>query len=183
MDGTDNELVIRARNGDTEAARTIIERHKRRIFYLGRRFFHNDEDAEDFSQEVFLRAFEKLRSFKGVVPFGAWLYRIAFNTAVNKYHYDRTRLTEIAEPDLSTLSVDSEKGDVADGIVRSDLKARVNEALKRLPDAYAIAIRMHFYDDLTYAEISDITGVPVNTIKSHIARAKTVLRPIIGPHM
>jgi RNA polymerase sigma-70 factor (ECF subfamily) len=183
MDNYDNELVEKVLDGETEAFRIIVDRHKAKIFYLGLKFFHNDEDAEDFAQEVFLRTFKKLGSFLGNVPFGAWLYRIAFNCAVNKYHFDHRRLTVPEEPIEPAEYLYEEYTGPEKALMDDELRTNMNEALSKLPDAYSIVIRMHYYDRLSYGEISEITDIPVNTIKSHISRAKKLIKKMIEPQV
>ncbi|MBN1411982.1 MAG: RNA polymerase sigma factor [Spirochaetales bacterium] len=170
----DNDLVKSVKRGDIEAFGTLVERHQSRLFFLGIKFFHNQEDAEDFAQEVFLKVFEKLTMFSGKVPFGAWLYKIAFNHAVNKYHVAKT--LALAEQELPE---DKEESVVIDDWDREQLKEEVNLALTELTDLSNIIIRMHFYDGLGYAEISDIMDIPVNTIKSHVHRAKKLIYNIL----
>jgi RNA polymerase sigma-70 factor (ECF subfamily) len=183
MDESDNSLVEKVLDGETEIFRTLIDRHKSRIYYLGLRFFHNNEDAEDFAQDVFLKAFNNLYSFKGEVPFGAWLYKLAFNAAVNKYEFDKLRLTDIAEP-VEQIAYEHEEYSAPEReTMNSELREKINDALALLPDTYKIVIRMHFFDSLTYAEISDITDIPVNTIKSHVSRAKKLIRDVLSPYV
>ena len=169
----DNVLVARVLSGDHNVFRWIVDRHQGRIFYLGLRFLRNLQDAEDFAQEVFIRAYRKLESFSGKVPFGAWLYRLAFNLAINDYHVSRRRLAEVDYQELPLsdpgLSPEAE-------LLATETRDVVKEALKSLPDAYKIVIRMHFFDGLSYPEISRATGLPVNTIKSHVFRAKRLIR-------
>jgi RNA polymerase sigma-70 factor (ECF subfamily) len=168
----DNTLVVRILQGDVESYRRIVERHQGRIFYLGLRFFRSEHDAEDFAQEVFLRAYEKLALFRGQVPFAAWLYRIAFNLAVNQYHVRRRNLAEVhtqAEPADSAPGPETR-------LVRGEMIDRVRAALRKIPEMYKVVVKMHFFDGLSYPEISRIMKLPVNTIKSHIFRAKEMLR-------
>ena len=168
----DNVLVEKVLGGNTEAYRTLVERHQTRIYYLGLKFFHNQEEAEDFSQDLFLRAFEKLISFKGRVPFSAWLYRIAFNLAVNRYHLKGRRLAEIY-PDIQ---IPDQRSSLEGSFEQKELRRDVREALNGLPDIYNLAIRMHYFDGLSYPQISRATGIPVGTLKSHIFRAKALIR-------
>jgi len=168
----DNSLVVKVLQGDAQSYRRIVERHQGRVFYLGLRFFHSEHDAEDFAQEVFLRAYEKLSLFQGQVPFAAWLYRIAFNLAVNRYHV-HTR--ERAEVHAEIEPADTSPGPEA-GLLRAETIERVRAALRKIPEAYKVVVKMHFFDGLSYPEISRILRTPVNTIKSHIFRAKQLLR-------
>ncbi len=172
----DNALVVRVLQGDVQAYRRIVERHQGRIFYLGLRFLRSEQDAEDFAQDVFLRAYEKLPLFQGKVPFAAWLYRLAFNLAVNQYH---VRRRELARRDVEAQAVDPAAGPEA-GLVRGEMIERVRAALRKIPEVHKVVIKMHFFDGLSYPEISRIMKIPVNTIKSHIFRAKALIRRRLG---
>ena len=183
MNNYDNDLVEKILEGDTEAFRAIVDRHKAKVYYLGLKFFHNAQDAEDFAQDVFLKVFKKLGSFLGDVPFGAWLYRIAFNCAVNKYHYDHRRLTDPEEPTEADEYLYEKYSGPEKSLANEEIRKKVNEALEKLPEAYSIVIRMHYFDGLTYTDISEITDIPVNTIKSHILRAKKLIKQLIEHKM
>ena len=172
-DPDDNELVLRIAAGDHEAFRSIVERHQARVFYLGLRFLRSMEDAQDYAQEVFLRVYRKIDSFRGQVPFSAWLYRLAFNLAVNGYHVSRRRL---AEASCDGLAVVAREPTPEARLLEAETSEEVRRVLARLPEAYNIVIRMHFFDGMSYPEISRATGLPVNTIKSHVFRAKRMLR-------
>lgn len=168
----DNALVERVLEGDVESYRAIVERHQGRIFYLGVKFLHRPEDAEDFAQEVFIRAYEKLSTFQGGVPFAAWLYRIAFNLAVNRYHLKKRGFLEVPMADTVADRTDSPE----QRLFRQELIERVRAVLQKIPEIYHVVVKMHFFDGLSYPEISRIMEVPVNTIKSYIFRAKQLIR-------
>ncbi len=161
--------------GEVEAYRHIVERHQARIFYLGLKFLRRPEDAEDFAQEVFLRAFSKLGGFQGAVPFSAWLYRIAFNLAVNRYHVKKRAFLEVHTVELQpdpALSPEQR-------VLREELAEWVRGALAKIPETYHVLIKMHFFDGLSYPEISKALEIPVNTIKSYIFRAKELIRQMM----
>lgn len=173
----DNVLVLRVKEGDVESFRQLVERHQDRIYYLGIKFLRNREEAQDFAQEVFLKAFSKLSTFRGEVPFFAWLYRIAFNLAVNVFHV-RRREWERTEPgamdDGDNMGPARENTEV--DFMREETRRMVNEIVGELPPVYGVVIKLHYYDGLKYEEISEMMKIPVSTIKSHIFRAKKIIR-------
>ena len=169
---SDNELVRRVRAGEVEAYGAIVARHQARMFYLGLKFLRRNEDAEDFAQEVFIRAYEKLSSFQGSVPFAAWLYRIAFNLAVNKYHLKKRQALAVNTVDILPDSSFSPEHH----LLAEELAEWVRRSLHKIPEIYHVLIRMHFFEGLSYPEISKALEMPVNTIKSYIFRAKELLR-------
>lgn len=176
---TDNELVKRILEGRIDAYREIVNRHQARIFYMGLKFFHNRHDAEDFAQEVFLKTFEKLRSFRAEVPFASWLNKIAYNMAVNQYHKRKRACIEVAlpcEPQDTSLSPETR-------LLRDELHGKLRLVLKKIPDIYKPVINLHFFEGLSYPEISRTLSIPVNTIKSYVFRAKQLLRSRLGTYV
>jgi RNA polymerase sigma-70 factor (ECF subfamily) len=168
----DNDLVRRVLAGEVEAYGALVARHQARVFYLGLKFLRRKEDAEDFAQEVFIRAYEKLSSFQGSVPFAAWLYRIAFNLAVNKYHRKKRQLQAVNTVDILPDSSFSPEH----RLLAEELSEWVRKTLHKIPEIYHLLIRLHFFEGLSYPEISKALEMPVNTIKSYIFRAKELIR-------
>jgi len=164
--------VRRVLQGKVEAYGVIVARHQARMFYLGLKFLRRSEDAEDFAQEVFIRAYEKLSSFQGNVPFAAWLYRIAFNLAVNRYHLKKRQAQAVNTVDILPDTRQSPEH----RLIAEELSEWVRKSLHKIPEIYHVLIRMHFFEGLSYPEISKSLEMPVNTIKSYIFRAKELIR-------
>ena len=134
-------------------------------------FFKNEVDTDDFVQEVFIKVYTKLSTFKGDSLFSTWLMLIAYNTAVNSVNRRK---------EYASLSDDYEVEDLDLTPEQSELKKAtmiaVREAIKELPEKYRVCLDMYFFYDMTYNEISEVVEFPVNTIKSHIFRAKKILK-------
>ena len=178
----DNILVQYVNDGDFEAFRGIVKKHQRNIFYFGLKFFRNQEDAEDFAQEVFLKAFEKLRSFKGKVPFKSWLYKIAFNLAVNRYHVRKRRdlfLQDFDDLHAGEPAREDKNYSVEEYIIKKEQKNEIQEILKGLPVVYNLVIKMYYFDGLKLKEIKDVLDMPLNTVKSYIHRAKMQIKKVL----
>lgn len=167
----DSALVQSALSGNTSSFARLMSLYKTRIFYFGKSFFHNDADSEDFVQDVFLKVFMHLDSFKGISQFSTWLMRIAWTTAVNAVNR-RKEYLPIAD---ETALLDNDSTPEEQQIKKLTGEA-VRQAIAELPEKYAVCIEMYFFYDIPYQEISEITEFPVNTIKSHIFRAKKILR-------
>jgi RNA polymerase sigma-70 factor (ECF subfamily) len=140
---------------------------------MGLSFFHNREDASDFTQEVFMKTYRSLTGFEGKSRFSTWLYRIAYNTALNEVNR-RKEYHSLAEEDMDMLINTGETPEL--NMLRNAAKEAVQAAVKELPQRYAVCIDLFFFYDRSYQEIETITGIPVNTIKSHVFRAKILLR-------
>jgi RNA polymerase sigma-70 factor (ECF subfamily) len=156
--------------GQKELYRLLVKRHEQAVYGMGISFFRNAEDASDFTQEVFIKAYRSLAHFEGRSRFSTWLYRIAYNTAVNSIRRKKNYQSLAEEeriPDMDTPERN---------VLRAALRETVKEAVKELPDHYRICVDLFFFYDRSYQEIGAITGYPVNTIKSHVFRAKKILR-------
>jgi RNA polymerase sigma-70 factor (ECF subfamily) len=163
-------IVRRVAAGERQLFRYLVTRHQRAVYGMGRSFFRNSEDVADFVQEVFLKVYRSLSRFEGRSRFSTWLYSIAYNTAVNEATR-RKEYQSLAENEES-LDGDTPERRLVRGAARNAVLAAVGE----LPDRYRICVDMYFFYDRSYQEIGAITGFPVNTIKSHVFRAKKLLR-------
>jgi RNA polymerase sigma-70 factor, ECF subfamily len=175
---TDQEIVDLVKRGDTECFSILVDRHNRGIFFLGLKFFHNREDAKDYTQDVFTKAFRNIGSFKKKSRFFTWLTKIAYNYGIDKAAGGK-RDIETAEytEDERNYSFNNQTADLPESReVNRELKNCLHAALKKLPKKYSLCIDFSFFFDFSYREISEITGIPVNTIKSNIRRGKRILR-------
>jgi RNA polymerase sigma-70 factor (ECF subfamily) len=161
-------------SGDAKVFRLLVRRYEKAVFSMGMSFFHNREDASDFSQEVFLKIYRNLAQFKGGSRFSTWLYRVAYNTGINGINRRkdyRSLAEEDAVPDFDT----PEKR-----VMLKSAKAAIKQAVDGLPERYRICVDLFFFYDRAYKEIVTITGYPGNTIKSHVFRAKKLLQETLG---
>jgi RNA polymerase sigma-70 factor (ECF subfamily) len=171
--GDDQFIVDQIISGRKELFRILAQRYEKAVYSMGLSFFRNVEDAADFVQEVFLKSFRSLAGFQGRSRFSTWLYRIAYNTAVNSLRRRKDYGLPLAQ---------SPGGEAADGetperlLIRSAIAEAVREAMQDLSEDRRICVDLFFFYDQTYQEIETITGFPVNTIKSHVFRAKKLLR-------
>ena len=168
----DNDAAAaeRVMAGDVEAFAGIVRRNQHRLIAFGRRFFRNMADIEDIVQEVFLQAFRKLNTYRGESRFSSWLLSIAYHLAVRQMR--RT-------PDYSSREIDEvtdTRHNPEQITLQRDARRIVVEAMRSLPDKFATCLDLFFFFGQTYAEISATTGHPVNTVRSHIRRAKEMLR-------
>ena len=167
----DAALVKSALAGDNASFAKLVGLYKKRVTALGMSFFKNSADTDDFLQEVFLKVYQNLRYFRGEAAFSTWITRIAYNTAVNAVTRRKEALPIADEYLISDPDYTPEEQEI-----RAITAQTITEAVRELPPKYGICLELYFYYDIPYEEISVITGNPVNTIKSHIFRAKKMLR-------
>jgi RNA polymerase sigma-70 factor (ECF subfamily) len=170
---TDGDIIERVLDGETDAFSVLVRRYSARVYALGKSFFRNEHDAADFAQEVFAKAYSKLTLFEGRSSFGTWLLRIGYNLGVNEMKRGKRAesMPEGFEPS-SNSTPESE-------LLASEAKRAVEKALEGLPPEHLMCLRLSLYKGMSYADIKDITGIPINTIKSHVFRAKERLRSIL----
>ncbi|MDR1618675.1 MAG: sigma-70 family RNA polymerase sigma factor [Treponema sp.] len=168
----DDRLIIgQVVSGNKDLFGLLVKRHEQAVYGMGLSFFRNRDDAADFTQEVFLKVYRSLSRFEGRSRFSTWLYRIAYNAAVNGVTR-RREYRSLAE-DEGTVE---EEPEPERELLRGAAREAVLAAVSALPDRYRICVDLFFFYDRSYQEIEAITGFPVNTIKSHVFRAKKLLR-------
>ena len=169
-DDEDRMIVSQITSGHKELFRLLIKRYERAVYSMGKSFFRNADDASDFTQEVFLKIFRNLPRFEGRSRFSTWLYKIAYNTAVNSFTRKKDYNSLVEEEIASDNETPERK------LLQSLARDAVLEAINGLPERFRVCVDLFFFYGRSYQEIETITGYPVNTIKSHIFRAKKILR-------
>lgn len=175
----DGELVARAAAGDEQAFAALLERHRDRVFrlavsILGQAFVG---EAEEVAQEVFLRVHQALRSFRGESSFGTWLYRVTFNQALNVKSRMRFKAPHVPDDALAERAASGP--DALARLERAGRDAAVADCVARLPDAYQSALRLHYWMGESVSEIALLLGVPENTVKSYLYRARQLLQSML----
>jgi RNA polymerase sigma-70 factor (ECF subfamily) len=171
-DFNDQLIVSQIVSGQKNLFRLLVRRHERAVYGMGLSFFRNREDASDFCQEVFLKAYRNLPNFERRSRFSTWLYKIAYNTALNEVNRRKEYLS-LADENMELINSGGTPEETA---LRNAAKEAVQAAIKELPERFGVCIDLFFFYDRSYREIEAITGIPVNTIKSHVFRAKILLR-------
>ncbi len=166
---SDSELIVLFCKGQERAFNLLVERYKERIYYLALRMVRNHEDALDLSQQTFLKAYRKLRDFKGESTFYTWIYRIACNLCINFIKRAKFRsfisLADLTEP----FSTHKDSPDLS--YERGQLSEAIDEAVTHLPSQQRIAFVLHHYEGLTHQKIAQLLGKREGTIKANYFQA------------
>jgi RNA polymerase sigma-70 factor (ECF subfamily) len=170
----DVELARRAAGGDVAAYEDLYRRHVGRVFGLCLRMTRDRREAEEMVQDVFVRVWDKLNSFKGDSAFSTWLHRVAVNTVIENFRAKaRWRERNDAEVDPETLS-DNAFAQIAGEDI--DLE----RAVGRLPVQARLVFVLHDVEGNKHREIAEMTGLAVGTCKAHLHRARRLLREMLG---
>ena len=174
----ERELVEVCVGGRTEAFDLIVERHRRAVYRLCYRFVGNHEDASDLSQDVFLRAFRGLRSFRGQASLSTWLHRIAVNVCLNRT--SKAASTATSEPIDAREYVDARVESAPDRLLRVERAARVRAAIADLPRKQRATLILRVYHEMPHQDIAAILGTSVGAVKVNFFHALGNLRKRLG---
>lgn len=167
----DVALVRRAAAGARPAFAELVRRHQGKVRGLLLRLCGDRTLADDLAQEVFLRAYRGLCGFEGRASFGTWLYRISYNAYLN--HNTRVRKFSSLPEGYDTATAAPED---ALSAPRADLRRDLEGAVAQLPERYRGVVVLYYLQDLSYPEIAEILELPLGTVKTHLHRAKRLLR-------
>jgi RNA polymerase sigma-70 factor (ECF subfamily) len=174
----DNYYIDRILKGDTNAYASLVNKHKNLVFTIAVKILKNREDAEELAQDVFIKAFEVLKTFKKESKFSTWLYRIAFNMAVSKTRKKKLPTVNLETEIIENFSIDDIVPDMQE-LSNEEQKNCIEKALNVLPYEENIIITLFYYDDKSIEEISEITSLTVSNVKVKLHRIRKKLYSII----
>lgn len=170
------ELVAACVAGRPGAFDLIVERHRRAVYQVCYRFMANHEDASDLSQEVFLRAFRGLASFKGNAALATWLHRIAVNACLNRVSAKTPRTESIEERQF----IDDRSESPTEQLLRDERAVKVREAVAQLPAKQRAALILRTYKEMSHQDIARALGTSVGAAKANVFHALQNLKRLLG---
>jgi RNA polymerase sigma-70 factor (ECF subfamily) len=186
----DRVLVDRFKNGDQSAFDEMVARYWDRIFSMVNQLLRNSQDAEEVTQDAFIRAHRGLVNFRGDSAFSTWLYQIATNLARNRYWYWWRRKRDqsvsfdapVSADNATTLAdlIPAEAETPDDITVTQEFVTRIGQGMEKLSAKHREILTLRNIKNLSYEEIAAILGISVGTVKSRIARARESLRAKLG---
>ncbi len=168
---TEAQLIRKACDGDGPAVRSLYERYSPRVYAVVRRIAGDDDLAQDYAQEAWIRAVRALPTFRGEARFSTWLHRIAVNSALQALRKAETRQKREA-PMPETVAVGPASGDAL-------LRRRLESALDRLPEGMRQVLILHDVEGYTHEEIGEVLGVTSGTSKSQLFKARAKMRDLL----
>jgi len=171
----DDELPRRALRDDPAAFNLLIQRHTPPVYRIVRRMCSDRAEAEAITQEAFLRAWESLPRSKSERPFRPWLIQIAVNAARDALK--KSRPLDFADlPGDEALQIASAEPGPEEQLESSEALARLAEAVQALPAPYRMAVALRYEAEMSYEEMAQALQLPLNTVRTHLHRAKGILR-------
>jgi RNA polymerase sigma-70 factor (ECF subfamily) len=177
----DHELVSRALEGDQAAYSKLRNKYWRQIQSMLSRMIRDKHDAEDLTQEAFIKAFNSLHSFNPEYAFSTWLYKIASNNCIDYLRKRRLKTVSMNAPvQMNDGEAQMELADpnspIPDThITSAERTAILQEAIRNLPEKYRIVIELRHTQEMEYADIAEQLDLPLGTVKAHLFRARALL--------
>jgi len=170
-------LIKKVKKGDLDAYGAIIQDYQSSVFNVCYRVLGNRQDAEDLTQEAFLRAYHQISSFDLSRPFGPWMRTLAANLCYN--HLKKAWLNRVPlEDERDTIKDDSNYGPEGSLEIDQEHKA-LYHAIWKLPEVQRMALELRHFQGLSYLEMADALNLPLNTVRSHLYRSRQKLAELL----
>ena len=169
-----DDVVRRAQAGDVAAFESIYRAHSPAIYLLCRRMTRDERDAAEAVQDAFVRAWERLPSFRGESAIGTWLHRLAVNVVLNRFRGERRR-------ELSPLSDDLPAPRTAGSALGADDRIDLDAAIAQLPTGARTVFVLHDLCGYSHDEIAEMTGIAAGTARAQLWRARRALLSLLQP--
>lgn len=166
----DIECIKRVQSGDPDSFEPLVLKYQSFVFGIVRSVIHNTSEEEDLAQEAFIQAFRGLSKFRFNSQFKTWLYRVTVNVCLNHLRKKKSSRMQDGEIDLKLIVDKSLTPDKS--LERMEMISIMDKIIKTLPPKYGSILHLYYYEDMQYEEISEMTGMPLGTVKSHLHRAK-----------
>ena len=172
---SDETVVQAVQAGDADAFGVVIERYEPKLRRYARKFLNTKHEIDDLVQDVFIKTYTNIQSFDADKRFSPWIYRIAHNTFVNELK--RKERSGLGLFDADTILPLVPAKETADGaVIEAEIEAELESLIETLPAKYREVVVLHYFESLSYQEISDILHIPVTTVGVRMSRARAKLK-------
>ena len=178
----DNELISKVLSGDQQAYAGLVSRYQNYVFTLALRFTKNREDAEELSQDIFIKAYKALADFRGASKFSTWLYTIVNTTCISFLRKKKLEVHSLDNEKVFEVADNQDSGMRANLVEQKSKLAMVHHAIRMLSPDDAEVITLFYKGEQTLEEIAQILGIEPNTAKVRLHRARTRLKEKMETH-
>lgn len=170
-------LISRARDGDHDAFRELVERYQGAVYNLAYRMLGDPNDAEDAAQEIFVRIYRQLGRYDPTRKFSTWTLAIATNYCIDQLRRRRMQLVPLEN--IIPWARSRETGPEGEAITQES-RDEVQRLIKQLPEKYRAPLVLRYFDEMSCAEIAEVLGMPEGTVKTQIHRARKALEKLLA---
>ncbi|ULC58943.1 RNA polymerase sigma factor [Flaviramulus sp. BrNp1-15] len=178
MTTNDQYFINQVIEGDTNAFSVLVNRYKDLVFTLTLRILKNREEAEEVAQDTFIKVYKSLSKFKGDSKFSTWIYKIAYNTSLdrikkNKKHINDVAINEFTEHEIKTID------NALDKLEQTEQEQAIQDCIALLPGEDSFLLTLYYFEELSLDEISETVGLKPNNVKVKLFRSRKKLATIL----
>ena len=172
----DAELVKQILNGNNNAFRYLVAKYQKLVLHVVGRIVQRHDEAEDISQEVFIKVFSKMKRFRGESRLSTWIATIAYNTSISHVRKMARRGEQSYDDKPALIALERDELMTHKMVEKEEAKTILMEMIESLPVNYRTVLTLFHLEEFSYKEIEEITGMPEGTIKSYLSRARNLLK-------
>ncbi|PYF74728.1 RNA polymerase sigma-70 factor (ECF subfamily) [Pedobacter nutrimenti] len=177
----EKKIIVRIIKGDPKAFSLLVDKYQNLIFHITKGIVPEQMDAEDVCQEVFVKIYKSIGTFKYQSKLSTWIARITYFTALNYLKKSKRNATEDYPEDF--LDLETDQDDPQELLIKKSTSAYINTLIGQLPENYRVVLTLYHLEEFSIEEISETTGMPEGTVKNYLFRARKLLKDIIAPHL
>lgn len=182
MTTNDQVYINKILEGDANAFAVLVDRYKDLVYTLALRMMKNKEEAEEVAQDTFIKTYKSLNKFKGDSKFSTWIYRVAYNTCLdrlkkNKRQQSTVTIDEYTEHQVKTID------NALDKIEAQERQEAIQQCLELLPNDDSFLLTLYYFEELSLEEIAKIVGLKPNNVKVKLFRSRKKLATILKQHL
>lgn len=178
MTTNDQIIINQIINGDTNAFTVLVDRYKDLVFTLALRMLKNREEAEEVSQDAFVKAYKSLSRFKGESKFSTWIYRVTYNTCLDRLKKNKKHLNDVAIDEFTQHQIKT-MDNALDSMEQQEHNKTIQDCLNLLPGDDSFLLTLYYFEEHSLEEISKIIGITANNVKVKIFRGRKKLASIM----
>ena len=174
----DQIIIHQILKGDTKAFAVLVDRYKNLVFTLALQMLKNREEAEEVSQDTFIKVFKKLKNFKGDSKFSTWIYRIGYNTCLDRIKSNKRKQNTVAINEFTAHEVKTLENALSI-MEAQESKQTIQDCLQMLPADDCALLTLYYFEELSLEEIGKVIGVKANNVKVKLFRSRKKLTTIL----
>ena len=178
----DQQLIDAIGKGDTKAYAHLVNRYKDLVYTLSIRMLKHREEAEEVAQDTFIKVFKSLDKFKGDSKFSTWIYKITYNTCLDRIKKNKKRLNDVAIDEFTFNKLET-INNALDNLIKEEKHTLIKNCINKLPEDSSALLTLFYFEELSLDEISQIINVEANTIKVKLFRARKKLAVILEKYL
>ena len=178
----DQKLIEAIQNGDTKAYTQLVNRYKDLVYTLAIRMLKHREEAEEVAQDTFIKVFKSLQKFKGDSKFSTWIYKVTYNTCLDRIKKNKKHYNDVAIDEFTFNKLDS-IDNALDNMINEEKSVLIKKCINKLPEASSALLTLFYFEELSLEEISKIINIEANTVKVKLFRARKKLAVILEQYL